>query len=193
MKIAKIGVGLVLWLVVAGLGYYLYTIIQEPVLFKQSYEKNYTATTNRMYDIKTAQAYYLKANGKYAKNLDDLIHSVKNDIITEVVINGNPDDTSQVATYDTLRYTILEDISKKSSFKATKNVDSLKYIPFSGGTETFDYKSDVIKQQRVEVPVYEVSALKSKYLKGLKEEYLRDKEDLYLGSITEPTERANWE
>lgn len=193
MKIAKIGVGLVLWLVVAGLGYYLYTIIQEPVLFKQSYEKKHAATTNRMYDIKSAQAYYLKANGKYAKNLDDLIHSIKNDIITEVVINGNPDDTTQVATYDTLRYTIHEDISKKELFKATRNIDSLKYIPFSGGSEVFDYQSDVIKQQRVDVPVYEVSAPKAKYLKGLKQEYVADKDDLVLGSVSEPTERANWE
>ena len=189
MKIVKILVGLLLWLVVFGLGFWLYKIIQEPETFRQNYESRHEATTNRMYDIKAAQAYYLKANNKYAKSLDDLIYSIKNDIITEVIINGNPDDTSQVATYDTLKYTILEDIT----FKATKNVDSLKYIPFSKGTETFDYASDVIKQQRVEVPVYEVKAPKGKYLKNLKAEYVADKDDLILGSTSEPTERANWE
>jgi len=189
MKVVKILVGLVLWLVVFGLGYWLYKIIQEPETFRKNYESRFEATTTRMYDIKEAQAYYLKAHNKYAKNLDDLIYSVKNDIITEIVINGNPDDTAQVATYDTLTYSIIDDIE----FKGTNNVDSLKYIPFSNGSETFDYASDIIKQQRVEVPVYEIVAPTSKYLKNLKPEYVAEKSDLILGSITEPTERANWE
>lgn len=188
MKIGKVIIGVVLWLVVIGLAYMLYGIIQDPVKFEAEYNKRHDATTTRMYDIKTAQGFYLKSKKKYAGNFDELINSLKNDMITEVIINGKPDDTSVVATYDTLKYYIRDEIN----LQGTNNLDSLRYVPFSGG-ETFDLESGMLKMQRVEVPVYQIDAPKSKYLKGLKEEYVERKKDLSLGSLTQATEKASWE
>ncbi|MCB9257359.1 MAG: hypothetical protein H6579_09530 [Chitinophagales bacterium] len=188
MKIGKLVVVFALWLAVAGLGYWLYKIIQDPVQFEKDYSLRFEATTNRMEDIRLAQSYYFKATGKYAGDLDALIASIKNDLITEVVVNGNADDTAVVTTYDTLRYYAID----KIVFSGTNNLDSLKYIPYSGG-ETFDLQADQLKLQRVEVPVYEVVATKAKYLKNLNEEYLDLKDDLVLGSVTMATEKASWE
>lgn len=188
MKIGKILIIIASWVVVLGLGYKLYDIIQEPVQFEKDYNARFDATTARMQDIKTAQGFYYKANGKYAGSLDSLIASLKNDLITEVVINGNEDDTSVVTTYDTLKYYATERIE----LQGTVNIDDLKFIPFSDG-ETFDLQADMLTLQRVEVPVYEVSAPKTKYLKNMKEEYTERKHDLILGSITMASEKANWE
>lgn len=188
MKIGKVLVGVVLWIAVLFLAYKLYDIIQAPVQFEADYNKHFNATTTRMYDIKAAQGYYLKSKKKYAGNFDDLINSIKNDMITEVIINGNPDDTSVVATYDTLKYYIKDELK----FEGTNNVDSLRYVPFSGG-ETFDLESGMLKMQRVDVPVYQIDVPKSKYLKGLNEDYVERKKDLSLGSLTQATEKASWE
>ena len=188
MKIGKMIVVGVLWIVVVGLGYWLYTIIQDPVEFEKEYTKRHSASIERLEDIRTAQGYYLKANGKYAGNFDELLASLKNDLITEIVVNGNADDTSVVTTYDTLKYYIKDDIK----LAGTSVLDSLRFIPFSGGKE-FDMQADILKLQRVEVPVYEVQAPKAKYLVNTKTEYWELKEDLIMGSVTEATDKGNWE
>jgi len=187
MNKGKIIVATALWLVVAGLGFWLYKIIQDPVQFEADYNKRFKKTTERMEDVRIAQGYYLKANGEYAGNFDDLIKSIKNDLITEIIIKGNPDDTTIVTTYDTVRYNIKDDIQ----LLATANLDSLRRIPFTG--EEFDLQAAILKLQRVEVPVYELIAPKQKYLKGLKQEYWDLKEDLVMGSVYEATDKGNWE
>lgn len=188
MKIGKLVIVVALWVVVFGLGYWLYTIIQDPVQFEKDYTLRFKASTERLEDIRTAQEYFLKANGKYAGNFDELLASLKNDMIKEVVINGNADDTSVVTTYDTLQYMIKD----KIQFIGTGVIDSLRFVPYSGGEE-FALQADILKLQRVEVPVYEVTATKDKYLKNTKTEYWELKKDLILGSVTEATDQGSWE
>ncbi len=187
MKLGKVVVAVALWVIVAGLGFWLYKIIQDPVQFEKDYDTRYEMTTERMEDIRVAQGYYLKSKGQYAGNFDDLIASIKNDLITEIVVNGNADDTSIVTTYDTLKYYIKDQIE----FQATNSIDSLRRVPLVG--EDFDMQADILKLQRVKVPVYEVVAPKAKYLKNLDEEYWSIKDDLVMGSVIDATDKGNWE
>lgn len=188
MKVGKIIVIGIIWAIVFGLGFWLYKIIQDPVQFEKDYNERYTATTGRMSDIRTAQSYYLQVKGVYAGNFDELIKVIQNEKFSEVVINGNPDDTNQVASYDTLKYFIKD----KIQFVATLNIDSLKFVPYSGG-ELFEIEASTIQMQRVVIPVYQVLASKDKYLKNLKKEYVERKEDITLGSLSEATEKGSWE
>jgi hypothetical protein len=188
MKLGKVIVGAVLWFVVAGLGYWLYTIIQDPVQFEKDYVVRRSATIERMEDIRVAQSYYLKSKGKYAGSFDELIGSIKNDLITEIVVNGNADDTSIVTTYDTLKYYIKD----KIQFNRTPKPDDLRKIPFSEG-EDFGMQADILTLQRVEVPVYEVLAPKEQFLKNLDQEFWGIKEDLVMGSVIQATDRGSWE
>ena len=96
MKLGKVIIAAALWLVVVCLGFWLYKIIQDPVQFEKDYQVRHSSSVERMEDIRTAQSYFLKSKGKYAGNFDELIASMKNDLISEVVIKGNPDDTSIV-------------------------------------------------------------------------------------------------
>ena len=188
MKIGKVIVAVALWIVVVGLGFWLYKIIQDPVQFEKDYQVRHSSTIERMDDIRLAQSYFLKSQGKYAGNFDELIASMKNDLISEVVVKGNPDDTTIVTTYDTLKYYIKD----KIEFKRTPNIDDLRKIPFSEGAE-FEMQADILTLQRVEVPVYEVIAPKAKYLKNLDQEYWSLKNDLIMGSVTQATDKGNWE
>lgn len=187
MKLGKVAITGVLWIIVAGLGFWLYKIIQDPVQFEEDYDARFKMTTERMEDVRIAQGFYFKSKGEYAGNFDDLIASIKNDLITEIVINGNADDTSIVTTYDTLKYYIND----KIELSTTSNADSLRKIPLTG--EDFEMQAGILKLQRVKVPVYEVRAPKVKYLKNLKSEYWSLKDDLVMGSVVEATDKGNWE
>ena len=188
MKLGKVIIAAALWLVVVCLGFWLYKIIQDPVQLEEDYQVRHSSSVERMEDIRIAQSYFLKSKGKYAGNFDELIASMKNDLISEVVIKGNPDDTSIVTTYDTLKYYIKD----KIVLKRTPTLDELRKIPFSEG-EDFDMQADVLTLQRVQVPVYEVIAPKMKYLKNLDQEYWSLKQDIIMGSVTQATDKGNWE
>lgn len=65
-------------------------------------------------------------------------------------------------------------------------VDSLRYIPYSGGDE-FEMSADVliVGLGRVKVPVYEVVAYNKSILKGDDKRYYDNMDGIRLGSLTE--------
>lgn len=188
MKNIKLILSVILWVAVIGMGYWLYRVIQEPIEFNTEYNKRYKATINRLSDIREAQGFYLDVKGSYANQWDDLINTVKFDSLMVVKTFGDPDDTTIVTTYDT-SFTMLRDTIK---LKGTKVLDSIKVIPFSGG-EIFELESDILTQQRVKIPVYQVKAFKSQYLKNLNKDLVATKKDLVLGSLSQPSESGSWE
>lgn len=188
MKAVKFISAFVLWVVVFGLGYWLYSIINKPVQFEKDYNNRRTATIDRLEDIREAQSLYLKATGFYAGDFDELVNTIKNQEFTEVKIIGNEDDTSVVTTYDTIRYYIKD----RLDLVGTSTLDSLKYIPYSGG-QIFALETDTIKQQRVELSVYQVIATKEQFLNGMESDRAKDRDDLVLGSLMQATDQGNWE
>src|SRR5690606_16178545 len=82
-------------------------------------------------------------------------------------------------------------VSRDTSFIAVRdsilkniNIDSLKYIPFSGG-EIFSIDAGQIEKNKVNVNVFEVSAKYGQFLKGLntKNENVDLEKDLKVGSM----------
>jgi hypothetical protein len=190
MKVKTIA-NIVLALVIIGLGYYLYKIIQEPIIFEREKKVRYKATVERLKDIRTAQVAYRERNGKYAKELNELIRALKTDSFPEVKIIGNPDDTSQVVQYDTTYIPLLER-AWKEGYPA---LDSLAFIPYSGG-DRFTMDAGEIEKNRIKVQVFEAIAPERSYLKQLIEDYdkyINDKGYLSVGSMTEASISGNWE
>jgi hypothetical protein len=188
MKSGKVLASIVLWLAVFGMGFWLYRIIQGPVEFEKQYDERLSTTVDRLQDIKKAQGFYLLNNDQYANDFDKLINLIKFDSLMIIKTIGDPDDTSVVTTFDTLRIALIDTVK----FKGTKNIEDLKYVPFSDN-ELFELESDIITLQRVKVPVYQVVATRAKYLKGLDAEEVSKKKDLILGSLTQASEQGNWE
>lgn len=188
MKVVKIIVASVMWIAVLGLGYWLYRIIQDPVEYQQAFKENKAATITRINDIKNAQSYYLDVHGEYAKNFDQLIGGIQNDSIQVVKTIGDQDDTTVVTTFDTIRFAVIDTFMMKSG----TDVNNLRYVPGSEGA-TFTMDAKILKEQRVEVPVFEVIAERAKYLKGLNQEFVDLEEDLIYGSLNQAKESGNWE
>jgi len=194
MKFMKLGMAVLLWLVVIFMGYKLYKIVEEPVTFNKQLKIKSNATKLRLLDIKVAQEYYKELNGNYADNFDKLIDAVKNEELTIIKTNGDPDDSTQVVTYDTIHVPIIEEIEEKKKFKGTKDVNQLRYIPLTENQE-FNLATSKIKVQRVELNVFEALAEKKKYLEGLQDKFVDNPsiEDLSIGSLNSASGKGSWE
>ncbi|MFT4644230.1 MAG: hypothetical protein ACI8ZX_000631 [Planctomycetota bacterium] len=194
MKSVKIGLTVLLWLVVLGLVYKLYTVVNDPVQFKVALKVRSTATQNRLLDIKVAQEYYREKNNTYATNFDDLINTVKNDKLTIIKTMGDEDDTTVVVTYDTILVPIIDEIISKERFRGTEDVNQLRYIPLTE-SKSFTLAMDTITLQRVKLAVFQAKATKDDYLDGLDKSFIKNPaiEDLSIGSLTSASGKGSWE
>lgn len=188
MKSSKLIVNLLLTVVVLGMAYYLYHIIQEPIIFERNKKKREEVLIQRLKDIREAQLAYKDLTGKFAMKWDDLIDSVKYAQFPQIKIIGNPDDTTQAVIYDTTFIPL-----KSRVFADDYVVDSLKYIPFTGGKELMTINAGQIKVNKVDVQVFEINCPEHKLLNGLNKDYI-DPDFIYrVGSMNQATYSGNWE
>ena len=173
MKIAKI----ILTVVIIGLGYWLFTIIREPIKFAEEREKRYSKVIERLKDIRTAQIAYKNVYNRYTGSLDTLIHFVKNDSLPVVRQIGNPDDTTQVVIRDTMMVSVRD-----SLFPQNYYIDSMRYIPYTDGS-VFKLEAGTIETGNVKLPVFE----------AVDTDPFDKNKVLRVGSMTQPSNAGNWE
>lgn len=188
MKSPKLIVNLLLTVIVLGMAYYLYIIIQEPIIFERNKKKREDVLIERLKDCREAQLAYKDLTGEFAFKWDDLIDSIKYAQFPQVKIIGNPDDTTQAVIYDTTMIPL-----KSRVFADDYVVDSLKYVPFSGREELMGINASEIKVNKVNVQVFEISCPEHKLLDGLNKDYI-DPDFIYrVGSMSQATYTGNWE
>lgn len=186
MKYIKIALSLV----IIGLFYTLYEIVQEPLRFGDIKSGRYKAVQGRMIDIRQAQLAYKAVNGLFASDFDKLINCVKNDSFLVVKTIGNPDDTNIVTYYDTSFLAIND-----SLFPAPYPIDSLAYIPHGRGKKFMINAGSIVKA-KITVQVYEILAPDSLFMQDLYSsysDYIDRNHSLQLGSMLEATTSGNWE
>ena len=170
-------INIVLSVVILILAAYLYYIISQPIKFEKEKKKRYTEVINQLKQIRTTQLAYKAEHGQFTPDFNLLIDFAKNGQFTVVKRIGNADDTTAVVIRDTSYISV-----KDSLFKNDLSIDSLPFIPFTGG-EKFQMNAGIIEKGRVKVPVFE--AIDTKPF---------DKDDiLKVGSMSEPTNAGNWE
>ena len=135
--------------------------------------------------------------------MDTLIDFYKNGEITIVRQIGSMDDSVAVAQKrvfrDSIKISVRDTLLKRPGFI----VDSIAYIPFSGGKKMV-MKSIIAKVSGVDVPLFEAGAPFDFLLQGLERQLIvnlnadRDLQGRYpglkVGSIDAPNNNAgNWE
>ena len=181
--------------------------IAKPIEFQNEQQKRYAETIQKLKDIRTAQGAFKEVNGDYTASFDTLIDFVKNGQFKIVRKIGEiPEDLlGQISEKeaiqkgmiirDTTRVSVLD-----SLFPANYKIDSMRFIPYSGGRQ-FTLKKGVIETaSKLKVKVFEASAPSKYILKGLDEQMIINLNDgldykgLKVGSITEVNNGAgNWE
>ncbi|HCV14738.1 MAG TPA: hypothetical protein DF637_00155 [Rikenellaceae bacterium] len=199
----KILILVVLPVLIIVLGFLIYKSIQQPVEFEKQRKIRETICIERLKDIRTLQVAYKSRYNKFTSDMDSLIDFYNNGTITIIRQIGSFDDSIAVAQKrvfrDSIPIAVKDTLLKRAGF----TVDSLAFIPFSGG-EKMLMKAIIAKVSGVDVPLFEASAPYDLLLKGLERQLVvnlnsdRDIAGRYpgmkVGSIDAPNNNAgNWE
>ncbi|MCQ2178641.1 MAG: hypothetical protein MJY91_00870 [Bacteroidales bacterium] len=228
-KTVKTIVEIALFFLCCFLVYLIYSSIMEPVRFNKEQAQRTAVAVQRLKDIRTLQVAYKGENGKFTSTVDSLKNFYENGKMTIVMQVGSADDSVAVAHTEAIKkanrkitpeqlyqlyqngdknlvFSIESKIDVKDTlFRGRENfcVDSLKYIPFSGG-QLVEMEAETRTVSGVLVPLFEARMPFKKLLKGM-DEQLRINQDcerrdqgryegLQVGSITTPNNNAgNWE
>lgn len=175
-------INIVLALVVVGLAYLLWDVINAPIEFNKLKEKRYDAVETQLEDIKTAQLKYKELHSKFADDFNQLIRSVKNDSIPIYKVIGNPDDTTVEVQRDTLYEPFLTSV-----FYQDYPIDSLAFVPQTDGKK-FSLSAGEITKNKVTVKVFEVYTTNEDIFHNVSEKRFFVSENRFvLGSMQEAT------
>lgn len=203
---------IVLAVVVLALAYVLFESIMSPIRFENEKNRRYERVIKRLIDIRTAEVAYKSVYGKFMGNMDSLLLFIKNDSLPLIRAIGTvPEEfidslksrakAEQLAlklkliSRDTIRVSAFDSLFKGQ----TQVVDSMLFIPFSGG-KRFKLGTADIKASGLPINVFEASALNAEILHGLDKQAIvnlndgKDFPGLKVGSLAESNNNAgNWE
>ncbi len=227
-KAVKTVISILLLFVIAGLVYAIVQSVMEPVKFNKQVDQRKEVGIQRLKDLRTLQTAYKSVNGKFTADFDSLTNFYNTGKMAVVMQIGSNDDSLAVVNTERVRkanrnitpeqmlslyrqgqrlvFSITNEIPVKDTLfngRSDFNVDSLRYIPFSGKQEV-EMDAVVKKVSGVDVPLFEAKMPYKKLLKGL-DNQLRINldadcrasnryEGLQVGSISAPNNNAgNWE
>ncbi len=229
-KSVKIILEIVLFLLCVLLVDLIVKSIMKPVNFNKQKAYRESVAIQRLKDIRTLQVAFKSVNGKFTSTVDSLADFYNNGKMGIVMQVGSMDDSLAVAHTEKIKkssrkkmtgedflklyeagdknlvFSVETKIPVKDTLFAHRDdfvVDSLKYIPFSGGQKVL-MEAIVKTVSGVPVPLFEAKMPYKALLKGM-DNQLRinldaEKKDqnryegLQVGSVTAPNNNAgNWE
>ena len=220
---------LVLPAIIVALVYAIVTSIMKPVNFNKETARRTEVAVQRLKDIRTLQVAYKSVNNKFCSTVDSLKDFYLNGQMEVIMQVGSQDDSLAMAHTEAVKKAnrkitaadlyqmylagdnnLVFAVANKIPVKDTLfngrddfNIDSLKYIPFSG-KEPVQMEAVTKLVSGVQVPLFEAKMPYRLLLKGLDNQLRinldaerRDQnryEGLQVGSITAPNNNAgNWE
>ncbi|MDX1666090.1 MAG: hypothetical protein R3350_02625 [Saprospiraceae bacterium] len=156
----RLVINLLLAALIIGLVYVLISSIREPIEFKAEKQRRERAVIDKLREIRQAQELFRDIKGGFAPNFDSLQKVLTADSFAIVKVIGDPDDPTYTGEiiYDTTYTPAIDSIQSLGL-----NLDSLRYVPFSGG-KTFNIAADTIEYQKTTVPVVEVGIPRSSFM-----------------------------
>ena len=231
-KAVKILVEIALFVAAVGLVVAIVRSVMEPVNFnKQTAFRSEQAVQN-LKDIRTLQVAFKSENGRFSPTMDSLKMFYEAGKMSVVMQIGSMDDSVAVANTEAIKkankklkpeqmleklqeaykqgtpvvYSVTSMVPVKDTLFTNRpdfHIDSLAYIPFSGGVKT-EMESAIKLVSGVNVPLFEARMPYKALCKGLDNQLRinldaerKDQnkyEGLQVGSVTAPNNNAgNWE
>ena len=206
--------------------------VQKPVEFKKEVAARSQVAIQRLKDIRTLQVAFKGEYGRFSPTMDSLKMFYESGKMAIVMQIGSMDDSLAVANTEAIKkankklkaeevlvklqeaykrgtpvvYSVTTQIPVKDTLFNNRPdfcIDSLAYIPFSGGVKT-EMESDIKLVSGVHVPLFEARMPYKALCKGLDNQLrinldaerrdMNKYEGLQVGSITAPNNNAgNWE
>ena len=231
-KSVKIACEVVLGALIVLLVWLTVKSVQKPVQFNKEVAARSQVAIQRLKDIRTLQEAYKSVNGRFSSTVDTLKLFYENGKMDIVMQIGSLDDSLAVANTEAIKkankklkpaemtaklaaayaagqkvvFSTVTEVPVRDTLFASRRdfcVDSLAFIPFSGGQKT-EMEATVKTVSGVQVPLFEARMPYRALCKGLDNQLRinldaerRDQnkyEGLQVGSITAPNNNAgNWE
>jgi hypothetical protein len=203
----KTVIQILLGVIIVYLAYLAYDSIAKPIAFKKEQTKRYAETVQRLKDIRTAELAYKDVNKNFTGSFDTLIGFVKNGKFPVVRrigeipedLLGKVSEKEAIAKGMIIRDTTLIPVID-SLYADNFPIDSLRFIPYSGGVQFRLGIGVVATGSGLNVKVFEAKAPSKYILKGMDQQEVINLNDgaaypgLKVGSLTEANNAAgNWE
>ena len=206
----KFLVQLVLWVVIAFLGYKVYDSVYSSVRFQQVKEARFAEVVTKLKDIRKAQLAHKTVNGTFAtsfENLTKFIDTAKFQItqrrdssFTRFDKSLRIDRSIDTVVVDILGYESVKDSLFKNSDRYTK-LNEVKVI--ENKTADIKLETGVITKNEIDYPVFKASVAKKDILFDQDETYITEEEqansldeingpEIYVGSMDEINTNGNW-
>jgi len=195
MKV-RILINLLLVIVIAGLIYVLINSIREPIAFQREKARREQAVVDKLIKIRQAQELYRGVTGFFAPNFDTLQEVLETRDFTIVRVEGDPDDPTnpQAVTYDTVYKPAIDSVRTLGL-----KLDSLRYVPFTGG-KIFNIDADTLTYQQTLVSVVEVGVPRKEFMGRFADPRYAKYDQSYdpnkpikFGNMNAPNTSGNWE
>lgn len=199
---------IVLWAIIAFLGYQTFMSVYGELKFNELKEKRYAVVIEKLKDIRDAELAFRQVNGKFTDNFDELVKFVENGkfIITQrrdtTVFDAEATKrflgvtmTKEIVIVDTLAYVPVKD----SLFGADTRYKTMMNVPVGKPGAKFTLKAGFLDK----IPVFEASVDKSILLDGEDTNLIAKEKQvvsvdgvngpaLSVGSMVEVKTNGNW-
>jgi len=176
----KLVLQLVLWVVIAFLGYLLFNSIWGEVKFNETKRERYVKVIKNMRDIRKAELAHKTVTGEYQKDFDKLVAFIDT---AEFTITQRRDttvlDVEKTALYkvDTMKEIVVIDTLgtrsvKDSLFKGDTRYKKMIEIPIDGVTEKLVLDAGKIEKNNTIYPVFEITVEKATILFDQPKDYV---------------------
>jgi len=177
------GIKIVLFLLAAFLAYKVYDSIAGEIAYMKEVERIEADVIERLETIREIQMIHRDEKGEFAGGFDSLISFAKNGTMKIVREYGDKDDSTSVYRRE------VESVSIRDSLFPNYPLDSLPFVPHNEAYEKFIMSANIITQNKVKVPVFEVKD-PNPFSRDRRDE--KDPNPLKVGSLTEAKYSGNW-
>lgn len=202
---------ILLWVLIAFLGYQTYISIYEPIKFNKVKNKRYAQVIESLKDIRDSQLAHRQVTGSFAKDFDGLIKFIDtaeftitqrrdSSIIDEDLTKRyGVDTTKDIVIIDTLGFVPVKD----SLFKTSNRYKTMMNVPVGDEGAKFEMKSGFLEQNNIKIPVFEALVKKNVILSDQNKDLLIQENQvvsvdgvngdaLKVGSMDEVKTNGNW-
>ena len=202
---------IVLWALIIFFGYQTYLSIYEPIKFNKLKNERYLVVIESLKDIRDSELAHRQVTGKFTDNFDNLIKFIDtakytitqrrdSSVIDEVLTKRyGVDTTMDIVIIDTLGTVPVKD----SLFKNSNRYKTMMNVPVGKEGAKFSLKAGFIKQNDINIPVFETSVQKDIILFDQNKDLIAQEDQviavdgvngdaLKVGSMTEIKTTGNW-
>jgi hypothetical protein len=160
---------ILLWVLIAFLGYQTFHSVYAPTQFNKLKNKRYAKVIENLKDIRDSELAYKQVNGKFTDNFDNLVKFVdtaqftitqKRDssIVDEELTKryGGVVTYKPIVIVDTLGFVPVKD----SLFKGSDRYKTMMNVPVGQEGAKFQLKAGMLEQNDIKIPVFEASVKK---------------------------------